>query len=151
MGPSSAEQSISASNVKITNDYVKVTAVCSCSLCEDREHHTPVFANYCPYCHSYGVLSYEEAHMWPEGIWYCTQCDADFCLVHGKEHKDPTKAYLTPYNGEIDGYMVKDGIITQEKAQNNTEVQAKTVITTEFINLTRIDNQKLQELKKAIS
>ncbi|MGZ7117312.1 MAG: hypothetical protein ACXVHS_07685 [Methanobacterium sp.] len=156
VAPSSAEQGISAHNVKVTDDYVMGTGVCSCSLCEDRYHHKQVFENYCPYCHRYGVLNYEEASQWPEGIWYCTECDADFCLIHGKEHKDPTNAYLIPYNGVIDGFIVKDGYITNQKIQDSTEVQAQSMVSKEYVELKidnqtyKIDKQKLEDLKKAI-
>lgn len=152
-GSLSAEQGISAYNVEITDDYVMASGVCSCSLCEDRYHHSPSFVNYCPYCHLYDVLDFEEAYEWPEGIWYCTVCDADFCLVHGKEHKDPTGAYLIPYNGVIDGVIVKDGFKTD---QYITEIQAKSMVNQEFVEMKidnkiyKIDKQKLEGLKKVI-
>jgi methionine-rich copper-binding protein CopC len=36
------------------------------------------FINYCPFCHSYGCLSYNPKHTY-EGEWTCTHCDSDFC------------------------------------------------------------------------
>lgn len=34
----------------------------------------------------------------PEGMWNCNNCDADFCLVHGKEHVEITSLWLKPYH-----------------------------------------------------
>ena len=33
---------------------------------------------------------------WVEGIWVCSKCDMDFCLVHGKSH-DNRNLYLSHY------------------------------------------------------
>jgi|GEM_PF-4827372 len=33
----------------------------------------------------------------PEGMWYCTRCDSDYCLVHGTEHSKNPKGYLKRY------------------------------------------------------
>ncbi|MDI6644572.1 MAG: hypothetical protein QME14_05880 [Methanobacteriaceae archaeon] len=74
--------------MKITKDYVKATSKCSCSLSSDYKYHEEYFKNYCPNCHLYGTINFEQGigdHN-PEGMWYCKNCDIDFCLVHGKSH-----------------------------------------------------------------
>lgn len=53
--PAVAASSVGAYNVKVTHDYVKATAVCSCEL-TDYTYHTNAFKNYCPHCDSYGTL-----------------------------------------------------------------------------------------------
>ena len=105
---------IGAYNIKITKNYVMATAKCSCSLSEDYNHHTKVFYNYDPSSGEYGVLAFEEGpSSWtsPEGMWYSTVTDVDYCLVHGKSH-DNQGFYLTPYNGVINGKEVKNGYFT---------------------------------------
>ncbi len=88
---------VGAYDVVITKDHVKATGKCTCSLQVDYAHHTATFKNYCPNCHSKGTLNYEQGSGYhnPEGMWYCTKCDMDFCLVHGKEHISGTDKYLT--------------------------------------------------------
>lgn len=146
------EKGISAYNVEITKDYVKATGVCSCSLMKNRRHHTVIFKNYCPNCHHYGCLTFEQGpSSWtcPEGMWYCTRCDMDFCLAHGKSH-DSRGFYLVPYNGIIDEYIIKNGYLTKQKVQydtankNQTVVQAQTI--EEYTELI-VGNQKYR-LKK---
>lgn len=93
--PVSSAKYVGAYNVKITKDYVKSTSKCSCSLSSDYKYHEQYFKNYCPNCHLYGTINFEQGlgeHN-PEGMWYCTNCDIDFCLVHGKSH-DHRKLYL---------------------------------------------------------
>lgn len=87
-----------AYNVEITEKYVKSTAKCSCSLQHDYKRHTHYFLNYCPHCHHKGCLQFEQikGHN-DEGMWYCSNCDADYCLVHGKEHISGSNYYLVPY------------------------------------------------------
>jgi hypothetical protein len=90
------------------------TAKCSCSLSSDYNHHTRVFYNYDPSSHKYGVLAFEEGPAsWtsPEGMWFSTVTDVDFCLVHGKSH-DNRGYYLIPYNGVVNGYVIKNGYFT---------------------------------------
>ena len=79
---------VGAYNVKVTDNYVTSTARCSCSLSTGYGYSTNTFMNYCPNCHRYGTLHFEQGHGWtsPEGLWYCSCCDMDFCLVHGKSH-----------------------------------------------------------------
>jgi hypothetical protein len=94
-------EKISAKNIKVTSEYVEADGVCSCSLMEDRSHHHSIFENYCPACGSKGTLKFEQgsiSYTCPEGMWYCTNCDADYCLVHGKEHREGTHWYLKPYH-----------------------------------------------------
>lgn len=149
-----AEHGIGAYNIKVTSEYVKATGVCSCSLMHDRLHHTKVFKNYCPNCHSKGTLAFEQGSIsWtsPEGLWYCTKCDIDYCLVHGKSHDSRGK------------YLIHTTVPVAQKVQNNTQIPNNIqkvnaqVQEEEFIEIV-IDNkkyiiskQKLDELKKAIS
>lgn len=88
---------VGAYNVEINQDYVKATGKCTCSLQSDYAYHTVTFKNYCPNCNSEGTLNYEQGSGYhnPEGMWYCTRCDMDFCLVHGKEHISGSDVYLT--------------------------------------------------------
>ena len=69
---------------------------CSCGKAGDYHYHEASFKNYCPYCKVLGVMVYEEANKYPEGLWVCVICDADFCLVTGKEHIIVSPKYLTP-------------------------------------------------------
>jgi hypothetical protein len=112
--PVSMAHDVGAYNVEITHKYVMATAKCSCSLSTDYKHHTRVFYNYDPISHHYGVLAFEEgSSTWtsPEGMWYSTVTDMDFCLVHGKSH-DGRGVYLVPFDGVINGYNVVDGYFT---------------------------------------
>jgi hypothetical protein len=147
-----AEHKIGAYNVKVTKDYVKATGVCSCSLMDDRLHHTKVFKNYCPNCHSKGTLTFEQGSIsWtsPEGLWYCTKCDIDYCLVHGKSH-DYRGKYLTPTT------IPKTEPVVQKVPDNAQKVNAQ-FKEEEYIEIIvgnqkyKISKQKLEELKKAIS
>jgi len=74
------------------------TGKCSCGKEGDYCYHEASFKNYCPYCKTYGCMIYEEGPTCPEGMWVCSKCDADFCLVCGKEHTTKSPKYLTPYN-----------------------------------------------------
>ena len=66
-------------------------ARCSCSLHQDYKEHTSKFKNYCPYCKKSGKVKYERGSSCPEGMWVCSACDADYCLVHGKSHVTKAK------------------------------------------------------------
>ncbi|MGB9979047.1 hypothetical protein [Methanobacterium sp.] len=113
---------IGAYNVKITSKYVMATAKCSCSLTANYNYHTRVFYNYDPSSRTYGTLAFEEGPAsWtsPEGMWYSTVTDMDFCLVHGKSH-DHRGFYLIPYNGVINGKEVKNGYFTGKIIPQNT-------------------------------
>lgn len=96
--PASAE-SFTAYDVEITSEYVKSTGKCSCGL-SDYDYHQVTFHNQCPNCGSQGTLQFEQSLKTnsQEGMWYCTVCDCDFCLVCGKEHRLGTDLYLTTYN-----------------------------------------------------
>ncbi|MGC9517972.1 MAG: hypothetical protein ACP5C3_09795 [Methanomicrobiales archaeon] len=96
-----------AKDVTVTDSYVQSTGRCTCSLYEDYNYHTSKFVNYCPYCHKYSTLDYEQGtkvsssgkvYPNPEGMWVCSMtkggCDADFCLVHGKAHVNSGAKYL---------------------------------------------------------
>ncbi|MBI5679863.1 MAG: hypothetical protein HZC47_03080 [Methanobacterium sp.] len=118
-----AEHGVGAYNIKITSDYVKAAGVCSCSLCSDRYHHTVVFKNYCPNCHLKGTLTFEQGSAsWtsPEGLWYCTRCDMDYCLVHGKSH-DSRGEYLTHTTEPV------TQPVTQNVTPDTPKVQAQTI------------------------
>ena len=78
------------------NNVLTVTAKCSCSLYNDYNLHDPSWVNYCPLCHRYGTLIFERTCDCPEGMMRCTNCDADFCAVHGKEHVCKHPTYLIP-------------------------------------------------------
>lgn len=73
---------------------ISVTAKCSCSLLDDYNLHKAKWINYCPQCHKYGTLKFTRGGGCPEGMLYCTSCDADFCSVHGKEHVYSGATYL---------------------------------------------------------
>ena len=123
-----AEHGIGAYKIKVTNEYVMATGVCSCSLCTNRYHHTRIFYNKNPSTGNKGVLHFEQgSSSWtsPEGLWVASDTDMDFCLVHGKSH-DNRGIYLIPYNGVINGYIVKNGYFTKQKVQNNTAIQNST-------------------------
>ena len=75
-------------------EIVSTEAKCSCSMFTDYEVHAQSWVNYCPKCHKYGTLVFEKTGDCPEGMVRCTDCDADYCAVHGKEHVDKGIAYL---------------------------------------------------------
>jgi len=77
--------------------YLISTGRCSCGKTGNYKYHEGSFKNYCPYCKISGTMIYEEGPTCPEGMWVCTKCDADFCLVTGKEHIIRSPKYLTVY------------------------------------------------------
>lgn len=90
--------SIGATNIEVNEKYVSSNALCSCGIGTYTHQHN-TFLNYCPNCHHYGTLRYEEgpaSYTSPEGMWFCTRCDMDFCCQCGKSH-DNRGYYLTPY------------------------------------------------------
>ena len=128
---------VGAYNIEVTKNYVKATGRCTCSLQADYAYHTAVFKNYCPNCHHKGTLQYEQgsgSHN-PEGMWYCTRCDMDFCLVHGKEHISGSDNYLTRTK--------KHNV---HKSTQSIKVQAQTYIE-DFIEI-KLGNQKYK-IKKS--
>lgn len=128
---------LGAYNVEVTKDYVKATGRCTCSLQSDYAYHTAVFTNYCPNCH-HKTLQYEQGSGYhnPEGMWYCTGCDMDFCLVHGKEHISGSDHYLTRTK--------KHNV---HKSTQNVKVQAQTYVE-DFIEI-KLGNQSYK-IKKSI-
>lgn len=100
VSPSVSASNIGAKHVRVTDDYVSSSGVCSCSLYEGNYHIKATFKNYCPNCHHKGSLAFEQGdykgsdYTSPEGLWYCTRCDMDFCLVHGKEHVNHNAYWL---------------------------------------------------------
>ena len=81
---------------KAKSNILTITARCSCSKYSDYNLHDPSWINYCPECHRYGTLVFDRPKDCPEGMIRCTNCDADFCAVHGKEHICCHPKYLTP-------------------------------------------------------
>lgn len=139
-----AERGIGAHNVKITKDYVKSSGVCSCSLMKDRIHHTRIFKNYCPNCHSKGSLNFEQGSAsWtsPEGLWYCTRCDMDYCLVHGKSH-DRRGEYLIP---------TKEPPVPNAQKVNAQFEEEEYIEVVIYDNKYKFKKQRLKELKESIS
>ncbi len=91
---------LGAYNIQVTKVYVKATARCNCGTQSYYKYYTTAFVNYCPWCGKYGTLAFEQAGALDgnyEGMWYCTYCDADYCIACGKEHAIGTKKWLTPY------------------------------------------------------
>jgi hypothetical protein len=91
---------VTQGNPDIAADYVEADARCSCSLSTDYNIHHGKYLNYCPHCNKNGIISYTNAQGCPEGMFYCDMgkggCDADYCIVHGKEHVNSDPKYLTP-------------------------------------------------------
>lgn len=115
-----------AYNVHVTKKYVMATAKCSCDLSTDYNYHTRVFYNYDPSSNTWGTLAFEEGPYYgpndgtsPEGLWYSTITDMDFCCVHGKSH-DNRDVFLIPYNGVINGKIVKNGYFTGIKTNSTS-------------------------------
>lgn len=119
---------IGAYNIVVTEDYVKATGRCTCSLQMDYAYHTATFKNYCPNCHSRGTLNYEQGSGYhnPEGMWYCMRCDMDFCLVHGKEHIRGSNIYLIPIKNHRTKKITHN--VQKVKAQTNTEKYIQIVV-----------------------
>ena len=92
-----AKYSCGPTEVKYNHDYLISTGKCSCGKYGDYLYHSSSFKNYCPYCKKYGCMIYEDGTTSPEGMWVCTKCDADFCLVCGKEHIIKNPKYLTAH------------------------------------------------------
>jgi hypothetical protein len=91
---------VTQGNPVITADYMEADARCSCSLSTDYNIHHGKYLNYCPHCKKTGIQSYTNSQGCPEGMFYCDMgkggCDADYCIVHGKEHVNSNPKYLTP-------------------------------------------------------
>lgn len=105
---------VGARDVIITSLYVVACGRCTCSLCTDYNYHSRIFNNYNPATKRWGVLKFEQGpapKTCPEGMWYATDTDMDFCLVHGKSH-DHRNFYLVPYNGVVNGMNVVNGYYT---------------------------------------
>ncbi|WP_157078697.1 hypothetical protein [Methanobrevibacter filiformis] len=81
--------------VQVGAKLVRSVGKCSCGTFLKYEYHEAKFRNYCPYCKKEGTLIYEQGPTCPEGMWVCRECDADFCLVSGKEHIQGSQAHLT--------------------------------------------------------
>jgi hypothetical protein len=93
--PSTTSNPSTQGTSQITAGTVSADGRCSCSLHTDYNIHHCTWLNYCPYCKKYGTLAYTTKGS-PEGMFYCTYCDADYCVVHGKEHINTNPKYITP-------------------------------------------------------
>jgi hypothetical protein len=128
--PSSSATSVGASNVQVTQDYVKATALCSCGL-NGYHYMTGSFENYCPQCHSYGTLKFNPKGT-PEGEWTCTQCGSDYCAADGKEKMPRSNIFLKHYSSP--------------KPTQLSEVHAQEVTTTnsalDLLNVIKYYNNK---------
>jgi GH35 family endo-1,4-beta-xylanase len=62
-------------------------------------------------------------------------------------HKDPTRAYLTLYNGVIEDHIIKDGYCTGEKIQQTKNPIQN--VEEEYVEIT-INNQKYNISKNMI-
>lgn len=145
-------QSVGAYNVKVTSKYVMATGKCSCSLFTNYRYHTRVFYNYDPSSHTWGTLDFEEGpSSWtsPEGMWYSVVTDVDYCLVHGKSH-DHRGFYLRPYNGVINGKIVKDGYFTGKKAVSHNTTQNVTQNTNSDIPKVQAQNYEEESIELII-
>ena len=106
--------------------------------------------NYCPLCHHYGTLVKNPKGTY-EGEITCSCCDADYDGTSGADkYVGGVRAWLIPYNGVINGHVIKDGIF-----QYN-EVQAQSIVDTQYVEITfdnqiyKVNKQKLEKLEKAI-
>lgn len=90
----SAEPKVKAQLEAEKGGTLSTKVKCSCSLSSDRALHAKSWQNYCSKCHRFGTLTFEKTRDCPEGMIRCTRCDADFCPVHGKEHRNRGAAYL---------------------------------------------------------
>jgi len=127
--PAVVASSVGAYNVKVTHDYVKATAVCSCEL-TDYTYHTNVFKNYCLHCDSYGTLVFNPKGVL-EGEWTCTPCSSDYCAADGRE-KMPNSPYcLISYKS------------SEVQAQEVTSIKVNAVMT----HLDRYKDKSFLELK----
>ncbi|MGZ7116643.1 MAG: hypothetical protein ACXVHS_04225 [Methanobacterium sp.] len=114
------------------------------------------WTDYCPLCHHRNCLEIGMKGISDEIS--CEICGADYDGTNGLDKYDGgARENLIPYNGIIDGYIIKDGYITDQKMQENTEVQAQSITSKEYVEFAidnqkyKIDSQTLQDLKKAIS
>ena len=122
---------LGAYNVVITKDYVKATGRCTCSLQSDYTYHTVTFKNYCPNCHHKGTLRYEEGPAsWtcPEGMWYCTRCDMDFCLIHGKSHDNRGHYLVRINNPSVKKITNNSNNAPKVNAQNKVDENVQIVV-----------------------
>lgn len=89
--PAVTAKQIGAYNIYNDGDVVGATARCSCGS-SSYKYGTSYFVNYCPGCGKHGTLRFEEGaysgnhYTSPEGLWYCTNCDRDYCAKCGKIH-----------------------------------------------------------------
>jgi hypothetical protein len=119
--------------IKYNNKYLISTAKCSCGDAGHYNYQNATFKNYCPFCKIDGTMIYEENTDCPEGMWVCTKCDADFCLVIGREHIANSTKYLTPTQ-----YI--EGQYTTYIAQLDINSSDSTIIENESVTDTNNNN-----------
>lgn len=105
--------------VKYNDKYLISTGKCSCGVIGDYYYHNSTFKNYCPFCKKDGCMIYEEGRTCPEGMWVCTICDADFCLVSGKEHINGSTKYLTKTEYNASQYTSNTYITNSDQSKDN--------------------------------
>lgn len=109
-----------AYNVVVTKDYVMSTALPSSSHGNaPYKYATRVFENFNPVTGKWGGLNFVRKSY--EGQWTYTIKDThygmDFCMVTGYEKLYGSKVHLVPYNGVINGKIVKNGYFTGKTAE----------------------------------
>jgi hypothetical protein len=101
--------------VTVQDEYVKVTALCSCGECS-YTYHIGIFENYCPFCHHYECLEWNPKGT-SEGEWTCDVCGADYCAADGHCKAGGSQLYLHEY--EIPKPVVVTNVKSAEIAQKS--------------------------------
>lgn len=122
--------------VKYNDKYLISTGKCSCGDAGNYSYHNSTFKNYCPFCKKEGCMIYEEGPTCKEGMWVCSICDADFCLVTGKEHIAGTNKYLTKTE-----YIPTPPTNTNNQTNNQTDNQTDNNNNTNNTNISNNTNE----------
>lgn len=120
-------------DIVITEKYIYATAKPSGVSYLPYTYTTRVFYNQHPITGAWGGFQYvgkgyEGDWTWRDpGRYY----DQDFCMISGKEKISGSSISLKPYDGVINGLVVKDGYFTGERTPNtgNDVVKDKSVLT----------------------
>lgn len=127
---------VGAYKVFYSDDIVGGKFRCSCGI-GNYEHREAYFINKCPHCS--GKLAFEQGdyhgadYTSPEGMWYCTRCDMDFCGQCGKEHIKGSKYWLKrtnkpkPKEKEIKPIEVVEYYKTIDPFGKPVEIELKTI------------------------
>jgi len=130
--------------VKYNDKYLISTGKCSCGLAGDYHYHNSTFKNYCPFCKKEGCMVYEEGLDCPEGMWVCIICDADFCLVCGKEHIIGSNKYLTKTEYSVVQYAdITHSINNGVPNDGLRDINLETNDSIDMINVTNINSVKM--------